>query len=77
MQAGLESTNPIIPTTVETTVLLAGLVLIALLVTALVSILRSRRLTPGGTVLWILIVFAFPALGPLLWFIAGRSASDT
>lgn len=76
-QAGLESTNPIIPTTGETSVLLAALVLIGLFVTALVSIVRSRKLTPAGTGLWILIVFAVPALGPLLWFIAGRSTSDT
>ena len=47
--------------------------LLALLFAALVSIVASPRYAAGGKALWILAVFAFPVLGPLAWFIAGRS----
>jgi len=49
-----------------------GVALFVLFIAALVSVLRSRVLTGGGKVLWILVVFAFPFLGPLGWFIWGR-----
>ncbi|MBD4447246.1 hypothetical protein GUG94_19935 [Xanthomonas citri pv. citri] len=38
---------------------------------ALLSILRSDRLTGAGKVIWI--VVCFPLVGPIVWFIAGKS----
>lgn len=43
-----------------------------LFVAALVSIARNRTHTSGGTVIWALIVLAFPVLGSILWFLIGR-----
>lgn len=50
-----------------------GIGLFVLFITALISVLASRVLTGGGKVLWLLVVFAFPFLGPLCWFIWGRN----
>ncbi|OZD12089.1 MULTISPECIES: PLD nuclease N-terminal domain-containing protein [Nocardiaceae] len=46
-----------------------------LFVAALVSIVRSRSYTSSGKALWVLAVFAFPFLGPLVWFVWGRNSS--
>ncbi len=51
-----------------------GLAQIILWIAALVSILRSERYTGGGKFLWIIVIFAFPFLGCLGWFFAGRKA---
>ncbi|RKT70114.1 phospholipase D-like protein [Saccharothrix variisporea] len=55
---------------------LAGLAvaLVVLWVAALVSVLRHPRLTGGGKFLWILVIFAFPLLGSIGWFVAGKDA---
>ena len=53
--------------------LLILLVLLLPLILALVSIARSTRLSPGYKVMWIVIVFVFPFLGPLVWFLFGRN----
>jgi hypothetical protein len=76
-QAGSENTNPIIPPAWEATTLLASLVIAALFIAALISIMRNRKQTPVGTVLWILVVFTVPVLGPLLWFLTGQRSSQT
>lgn len=55
-------------------VAVAGLALIILWITALISILRSQRYTGAGKFLWIVVVFVFPFLGCLVWFFAGREA---
>ncbi|WP_045075419.1 PLD nuclease N-terminal domain-containing protein [Psychromicrobium lacuslunae] len=52
--------------------IVVGIALLVLFISALISVLSSRVLTGGGKVLWILVVFAFPFLGPLGWFIWGR-----
>jgi hypothetical protein len=56
----------------------AGAVLLVLhailFVAALVSILRASAYAAGGKALWILAVFAFPVVGPISWFLAGRKA---
>jgi Phospholipase_D-nuclease N-terminal len=49
--------------------------LLALFVAALLSVLRSPRLTGTGRVVWIIAVFVFPLLGPLAWFLVGRRSS--
>lgn len=48
------------------------LALVALFIAALVSILRTSRLSGGGKLLWIVIVFVFPLLGSIAWFAFGR-----
>lgn len=57
---------------------LGVLILIAvqaiLFIAALVSIVRSTRYTGGGKFLWVVVVFFAPLLGPIGWFIAGRTA---
>lgn len=73
---GPANANPILPTAWEATTLLAGLIIAALFIAALVSIVRNKRQTPLATVLWVLVVFAVPVLGPLLWFLAGRRLSQ-
>lgn len=48
------------------------LALVALFIAALVSILRTHRLSGGGKLLWVVIVFVFPLLGSIAWFAFGR-----
>ncbi|MFF1385644.1 PLD nuclease N-terminal domain-containing protein [Arthrobacter sp. NPDC058288] len=71
-QAEPENANPLIPTVWEAITVLTGLV-----IAALVSIIRNRKQPPLSPVLWILVVFAVPVLGPLLWFLAGLRSSQT
>ena len=60
-----------------------GLVAIALLViaqivlfvAALFSIVRSENYGSGGKALWALACFAFPLLGPILWFVVGKNST--
>lgn len=47
---------------------------VILFIAALVSILSSKRYTGGGKFLWVGVVFFAPFLGPIGWFIAGRTA---
>jgi len=53
--------------------LLAITVPIIVFAFALLSILRSGRLTGAGKVIWIVVCFCFPLVGPIVWFIAGKS----
>lgn len=52
-----------------------GVALAALFVAAVVSVIRSPRLTTTGKVAWTIAVLVFPLLGPLAWFLAGRRSS--
>lgn len=70
--------NPLLPagfdvawSIIGVAVAVAGL---ALLLSALWSIMGSRRLATPGRVLWVLVVLAFPLLGPVAWFAWGRTA---
>jgi hypothetical protein len=74
MLAGDESVNPLVPTGWEVAVLMAGAVVVMLFIGALISIGRNRNYTPAGRVFWLLIVLALPVLGPILWFLIGRTA---
>ena len=47
---------------------------VVLFIAGLVSVLRSPRYTGGGKFLWVVVIFFAPFLGPIGWFIAGRSA---
>lgn len=46
--------------------------LAGLLLTALWSIVASRRLTTAGRLLWVAVVLALPVLGTAAWFAWGR-----
>jgi hypothetical protein len=45
-----------------------------LFITALITIFASSRYTGGGKFLWVLLVFAWPLVGPIGWLIWGRRA---
>ncbi|MFN3824918.1 MAG: PLDc N-terminal domain-containing protein [Pseudorhodobacter sp.] len=49
---------------------LLGLIHLALVVWAAVSIMGSGA-TTGSKVLWILLVLIFPVVGLIIWFLAG------
>jgi Phospholipase_D-nuclease N-terminal len=53
-----------------------GLALLALFLAALVSILRTARMTSTGRLVWIVIVLIFQFFGPLAWFLFGRKNAD-
>lgn len=53
---------------------LLGLIHLALVVWAAVSILGSRA-SNGAKVLWILLVLLFPLVGLIIWFLAGPRSS--
>ena len=77
MPAGSGSVNPVIPAVWEAMVIVAGALIAALFIGALISIVRSRNHTPAGAALWVLAVAALPVLGPVLWFLTGRTPSRT
>ncbi|MGU3358122.1 PLDc N-terminal domain-containing protein [Microbacterium sp. M4A5_1d] len=45
-----------------------------LFISSLISILASPRYTGGGKLLWIIGIFVFPMIGPLVWWLGGRKA---
>ena len=49
---------------------------LALVVTALVQIGRSRRLNETTQVLWVLVVIIAPLIGSIVWFVIGRQRSQ-
>ena len=65
--------NPIMPMWFELAVLLPLVLHLVLLVSALISVGRSRH-TATAKGVWVLITLAVPVLGPLLWFFMGRRA---
>lgn len=75
--AGTETANPIIPTAWEVVVIVAGAIVAVLFIGALISIARSENYTPAGRAFWLLVVFTLPALGPMFWFLMGRTTSPT
>lgn len=56
--------------------LLIGLLGLVLFVAALVSIARTPQSSSLGQPLWILIVLAFPVIGPVLWFLVGKGTAS-
>ncbi|SDI50016.1 Phospholipase_D-nuclease N-terminal [Rhodococcus triatomae] len=58
-------------------IVVVGLLILALFVGAIVDIARSDTYQTGGKAVWILLVFAFPVLGPVVWFVWGRKSSFT
>jgi F0F1-type ATP synthase assembly protein I len=45
-----------------------------LFIVAMITILVSRRYTGGGKLVWVLLVFVLPVVGPIVWLIWGRRA---
>jgi hypothetical protein len=60
--------------TVAALLTIGVLLLVVLFVAALVSILRSPNLSGTGKLLWVVVVFCLQLIGPLAWFLFGRSA---
>jgi Phospholipase_D-nuclease N-terminal len=54
-----------------------GIAFLALWVGAVVSITASAGLSATAKAVWILIALIFPVLGPLVWFVSGRSTART
>lgn len=57
-------------------ILLLGLLWIVLIVVALIQIAQSTELSAAMKLVWAVIVFFFPFLGTLAWFILGRRIGD-
>ena len=55
-------------------ILVPVIIQVVLFIGGLVSVLRSPRYTGGGKFLWVVVIFFAPFLGPLGWFVAGRTA---
>ena len=69
-------TNPLLPAGYDIMWSLVLAVALALTVTALWQVLRSRELTGTQAVVWALVILALPVLGPVAWWILrpGRDA---
>jgi hypothetical protein len=52
-----------------------GIAFLALWVGAVASISASAVLSSTAKAVWILITLVFPVLGPLVWFVSGRSTA--
>lgn len=67
-----EGSNPLVPQIWSLLVLGIGLLIVVVLVAALIGIARSGQLTSTAKAVWVLVVLAFPVLGPVAWFFIGR-----
>ncbi|MFI7483575.1 PLD nuclease N-terminal domain-containing protein [Kocuria sp. M1R5S2] len=56
----------------ETGATAAGAVVVALMVAASVSLLRTPDQDPVLRLFWLLVILAFPVAGAGLWFVLGR-----
>lgn len=74
LPVGPEGSNPLAPGIMGLTLLALAVLALALFVAAVISIARARRLGGVAQAVWVLIVLAFPVLGPVLWFVIGRSS---
>ena len=55
-------------------IIVVAVVQLVLLIAALVTIVKHPDASTTAKVIWVLIVVIFPILGPLVWFVTGRSA---
>ncbi|SDS43365.1 PLDc N-terminal domain-containing protein [Agrococcus carbonis] len=62
-------TNPLLPAGYDIMWSLVLAVALALTVTALWQVLRSRELSGVQAVVWALLILALPVLGPIAWWI--------
>ncbi|MEC3953704.1 PLD nuclease N-terminal domain-containing protein [Nocardia sp. CDC153] len=56
-------------------ILAVALAAVVLFIAALVSVVRSRSYAAGGKAVWALLILAFPFLGPVAWFVWGRTST--
>jgi hypothetical protein len=49
---------------------------LALLVIALIDIIKRDKVTGNNKVVWILVIVLFQVIGPVVYFIFGRKESD-
>lgn len=61
----------------EVSILVYGVIPLVVLVTAIGALLdlaRHRQSDPLPVVLWVLVILAFPLLGPFAYYIVGRKS---
>lgn len=58
----------------ELVIVLFTLAFIVLALTAAMGIGKSQSLTGTGKAVWFLLIFAFPFLGSIVWFLWGQNA---
>ncbi len=49
---------------------------LALLVIALIDVIRREKVTGNNKVVWILLIVLFQVIGPIVYFIFGRKESN-
>ena len=64
--------NPLIPTPYDVAWSVLVIAVLACSVAAIVSMVRTRGLSGGRFLLWLLLVLAAPLAGALAWFACGR-----
>lgn len=52
--------------------LVFGLTSLVLLVVALIHVLTNKSKSSTDKILWVILIFLFPILGPILYFVIGR-----
>ena len=68
-----EAVNPLIPAPFDIAWSIVALVLLAFMVSAIVSIVRaSAALTGIHVIVWVAVVIAAPVIGATVWFVAGH-----
>lgn len=68
--------NPLIPTAFDVVVMVVWLVICAYTVVAFVSAARDRRVVGIRFLLWFLIIFLLPVIGPTAWFVLRPRAAE-
>lgn len=56
-------------------ILVVGFAQLFLFISALLSILKTPNVSTTARAVWVVITFVFPILGPLVWFVTGRSSA--
>ncbi|OAX51202.1 hypothetical protein [Rothia kristinae] len=74
----LAVTSPLELTPGELTIGILALICAVLFLIALVAVGRSRRIDPIGKLGYLVVMLAFPLVGPLwtLWTVRGKARSD-
>ncbi|GAA4190288.1 hypothetical protein GCM10022219_07430 [Microbacterium oryzae] len=68
-----DAVNPLLPTVADTLWSSTVVVLLALLVTSLISLARAVRLLPASEfALWAILAVLVPLFGPIAWMAVGR-----
>lgn len=69
----LATMNPLLPAPYDVLWSIVALVLLAFMVSAVVSVVRARgALTGIQTIVWLALIVALPVFGAVAWFLAGH-----